>query len=56
MLQQQTCTLKKQTTLQTVAYLGFPGDQSRRHGKVLVGLSPQTKLQAPPNWNVKHYK
>jgi len=22
----------------------------------LVGLAPQTKLQAPPNWNVKHYK
>ena len=21
-----------------------------------VGLYPQTKLQAPPNWNVKHYK
>jgi len=30
--------------------------QSRRHGGVLVGLSPQAKLQAPPNWNKKHYK
>jgi len=28
--------------------------QSRRHGGALVGLAPQTKLQAPPNWNVKH--
>jgi len=22
----------------------------------LVGLAPQTKFQAPPNWNVKHYE
>ena len=30
--------------------------QSRLHGEALVGLAPQTKLQNPPNWNVKHYK
>jgi len=30
--------------------------QSRHHGGALVGLVPQTKLQAPPNWNLKHYK
>ena len=23
---------------------------------ILVGLAPQTKLQATPNWNMKHYK
>jgi len=22
----------------------------------LVGLDPQTKFQAPQNWNMKHYK
>jgi len=30
--------------------------QSRRHGGALVVLASQTKFQAPPNWNVKHYK
>jgi len=30
--------------------------QSRRHGGALVVLAPQKKFQAPPNWNVKHYK
>jgi len=30
--------------------------QSRRHGGDLVGLAPQTNLEAPPNWNMKHYK
>jgi len=30
--------------------------QSRRHRGAVVGLAPQTKLQAPQNWNVKHYK
>ena len=25
-------------------------------GRWLVCLAPQTKLQAPPNWNIKHYK
>ena len=30
--------------------------QSCRHGGALVGLDPQTKLQAPPNGNMKHYK
>ena len=25
-------------------------------GGASVGLALQTKLQAPPNWNVKHYK
>jgi len=32
-----------------------PLGQSRRHG-VFRGLSPQAKLQAPQNWNMKHYK
>jgi len=30
--------------------------QSRRHGGASVGLGLQTKLQAPLNWNMKHYK
>jgi len=30
--------------------------QSRRHGGTLVGLAPQTKLQAHSNWNMKHYE
>jgi len=30
--------------------------QSRRHGGTLVGLAPQTNLQALSNWNVKHCK
>jgi len=25
-------------------------------GQSLVGLAPQTKIQAPPNYNMKHYK
>jgi len=36
-----------------------PGErscQSSRHGGSLAGLSPQTKLQDPPNWNLKHSK
>ena len=31
-------------------------EQSCRHGGAFGGLAPQTKLQAPPNWNIKHYK
>jgi len=31
-------------------------EQSRRHVGDLVSLVPQTKLQAPKNWNMKHYK
>jgi len=31
-------------------------NQSRWHGRALVGLSPHTKLQSPPNLNKKHYK
>jgi len=30
--------------------------QSRRHGGLLWAWPPQTKLQAPPKWNMKHYK
>jgi len=30
--------------------------QSRRYGGALVGLVPQTKLEAPQNGNMKHYK
>jgi len=29
---------------------------SSRHEGSFVGSSPQTKHQAPPNWNNKHYK
>ena len=37
-------------------WLLFSINQPRRHGG-FGGLShPQTKLQAPPNWNMKHYK
>ena len=31
-------------------------EQFRRHGGALVGLSPQTKHQAPSNWNMKPCK
>ena len=31
-------------------------DQSRRHGRVLVGLDPPNKAPTPPNWNMKDYK
>jgi len=30
--------------------------QSRRHGEASGGFTPQTKLQAPQNWNMKHYE
>jgi len=34
----------------------FWSDQSRRHVGAFWELSPQTKLQAPPNWKMKHYR
>ena len=34
----------------------LPVEQSRRHRGALVGLAPHTKLQVPPNWNMKHYQ
>jgi len=30
--------------------------QSRRHGRVLVGLFPPNKAPRPPKWNMKHHK
>jgi len=31
-------------------------ESARRQGVDFGGLHSQTKLQAPPNWNMKHYK
>ena len=31
-------------------------NQSRRHGRDLVGLAPPNKAPSPPNWNLKPYK
>jgi len=51
-----TCPRNKQFALKLnfFSFIGMgPETKSRRHGGCLVGLAPQTKLQAPPSVNAK---